>query len=140
MSTMFSSFYTNRFKRHIFGNSLVVQLLELCASTAGGPGLIPGWRTKISQALQCGQTKKTFFAKNYLKPLGTQESSNQEQKMRYIQQETKYLVSHAHWKIPRRDFYCFSTTTVLGFLPAVHFRSVKGFMFINPSSCAYFEF
>ena len=83
-------------KRHIFGNSLVVQLLELCASTAGGPGLIPGWRTKISQALQCGQTKKTFFAKNYLKPLGTQESSNQEQKMRYIQQETKYLVSHAH--------------------------------------------
>ena len=71
--------------------------LELCASTAGGPGLIPGWRTKISQALQCGQKKKKkFFAKNYLKPLGTQKSSNQEQKMRYIQQETKHLVPHAH--------------------------------------------
>ena len=50
---MFSPFYAD-----IFGKSLVVQLLELCASTAGGPGLIPGWRTKISQVLQCGQKKK----------------------------------------------------------------------------------
>ena len=32
------------------GNSLVVQWLGLHASTAGGPGLIPGWGTKIPRA------------------------------------------------------------------------------------------
>ena len=31
------------------GNSLVVQWLGLQASTAGDPGSIPGWETKIPQ-------------------------------------------------------------------------------------------
>ena len=39
------------------GNSLVVQRLGLHASTAGGPGSIPGWGTKILQAAQHGQKK-----------------------------------------------------------------------------------
>ena len=39
------------------GNSLVVQWLGLHASTAGGPGSIPGWGTKILQAAQHGQKK-----------------------------------------------------------------------------------
>ena len=42
-------------------NSLVVQWLGLCASTAMGPGSIPGWGTKIPQAVQPGQKKKAFF-------------------------------------------------------------------------------
>ena len=37
------------------GTSLAVQWLGLCASTAGGPGLIPGRATKIQQAVQRGQ-------------------------------------------------------------------------------------
>ena len=37
------------------GNSLVVQWLGLCISTAGGPGSIPGRGTKIPQAAWCGQ-------------------------------------------------------------------------------------
>ena len=36
----------------------MVQWLGLCASTAGGPGLISGWGTKILQAVRCGQKKK----------------------------------------------------------------------------------
>ena len=40
------------------GNSLVVQWLELPASTAGGTGLIPGQGTKILHAVQHGQKKK----------------------------------------------------------------------------------
>ena len=40
------------------GNSLVGQWLGLHASTARGPGLIPGWGTKILQAVWCGQKKK----------------------------------------------------------------------------------
>ena len=36
----------------IFGNSLAVQWLGLCAFTAEGSGLIPGWGTKIPQAMQ----------------------------------------------------------------------------------------
>ena len=39
-------------------SSLVVQWLELCASSAGGPSSILGWGTKIPQAVQCGQKKK----------------------------------------------------------------------------------
>ena len=39
------------------GNSLVVQWLELHASTAGGKGLIPGQGTKIPQAVWCDQKK-----------------------------------------------------------------------------------
>ena len=34
------------------GNSLAVQWLELHASTAGDTGLIPGWGTKILQAMR----------------------------------------------------------------------------------------
>ena len=32
------------------GNSLAVQQLGVCAFTVEGPGLIPGWGTKIPQA------------------------------------------------------------------------------------------
>ena len=39
------------------GNSLAVQCVGLCALTAEGMGLIPGWGTKISQASQHGQKK-----------------------------------------------------------------------------------
>ena len=35
------------------GNSLVVQWLGPCAFTADGPGLIPGWRTKLPLATWC---------------------------------------------------------------------------------------
>ena len=34
---------------------LAVQWLRRCAATAEGMGSIPDWRTKIPQALQCGQ-------------------------------------------------------------------------------------
>ena len=37
--------------------SLVIQWLRLCASTAGGPGLIPSWGPKILHAKQCSQKK-----------------------------------------------------------------------------------
>ena len=40
------------------GNSLVVQWLGLCTSTAGCADLIPGGGTKISQAAKRGQKKK----------------------------------------------------------------------------------
>ena len=40
------------------GNSLAVQWLGLCALTAEGPGLIPGWGTKIPQGARCSQKKK----------------------------------------------------------------------------------
>ena len=43
------------FNIYSLGNSLVVQWLGLCASTAGGTGLIPGQGTKILQAAQRGQ-------------------------------------------------------------------------------------
>ena len=39
------------------GDSLVVQSLGLCASTAGITGLIPGGRTKIPHILQCSLNK-----------------------------------------------------------------------------------
>ena len=40
------------------GNSLLVQWLGLHASTAGSPGLISGWGTKILQAANLDQKKK----------------------------------------------------------------------------------
>ena len=50
------------------GTSLVVQWLRLCASAAGGKGLIPGQGTKIPHAIACDlegkkKTKQiiTFF-------------------------------------------------------------------------------
>ena len=45
-------------------NSLVVQWLELSGSTAGGPGSIPGWGTKIPHALQ-PKKKKHHEKTNY---------------------------------------------------------------------------
>ena len=39
-------------------SSLVVQWLGLHASTAGGMGSIPGWGTKIPQAIQCAKKIK----------------------------------------------------------------------------------
>ena len=39
-------------------NSLAVQWLGLRTSTAGSTGLIPGWRTRIPQAVQHGQKNK----------------------------------------------------------------------------------
>ena len=39
-------------KTKIWGNSLAVQWLVLCASTAGSMGLIPDQETKIPQATQ----------------------------------------------------------------------------------------
>ena len=43
---------------HTKENSLVVQWLGLGSFTAKGPGSIPGWGTKIPQAMQRGQKKK----------------------------------------------------------------------------------
>ena len=45
------------------GNSLAVQWLGFYASTAGDPGSIPSWGTKILQAMQCqgGKQKFRFF-------------------------------------------------------------------------------
>ena len=42
------------------GNSLVVQWLRLCASTAGGASVTLGGGTKILHPSQCGQKKKLF--------------------------------------------------------------------------------
>ena len=39
------------------GNSLAVQWLGRCTSTAGGPGSIPAWGTKILQAVQSNRKK-----------------------------------------------------------------------------------
>ena len=43
----------------------MVQWLELSDSTAGGPGSIPGWGTKIPQALQPKKKKKDHEKTNY---------------------------------------------------------------------------
>ena len=45
------------FKSQYFGNSLVVQWLEVRVLTAKGPALIPGQETKILQAMRCGGKK-----------------------------------------------------------------------------------
>ena len=42
-------------KHPLAGNSLAVQWLGLCTSTAEGPGSSPGWETKILQATWGGQ-------------------------------------------------------------------------------------
>ena len=47
-----SSFPRYHVKKVKFGNSLAVQWLRLHASIAVGPGLIPGWGTKIPQAMK----------------------------------------------------------------------------------------
>ena len=43
---------------YLWGTSLVVQWLGLCAFIAEGLGSIPGWGTKIPQAVQCGKKKE----------------------------------------------------------------------------------
>ena len=52
--------------KKIVGNSLAVQWLLLCASTAGGPGLVPGRGTGIPQSVWCGQKKKNCNMTIYL--------------------------------------------------------------------------
>ena len=46
----------------------MVQWLELNDSTAGGPGSIPGWGTKIPHALKPKKKKKKDHEKNQLSP------------------------------------------------------------------------
>ena len=46
------------YKKKIWGNSLVIQWLRLCAFIAKGIGSTPGWGAKIPQAAQHGQKKK----------------------------------------------------------------------------------
>ena len=43
----------SQIKRNVTGTSLAVQQLRLHVSTAAGVGLIPGWGTKILQAMWC---------------------------------------------------------------------------------------
>ena len=47
--------YFPLFKKEKSGNSLVVQWLGLCSSTAKGPASVPDWGTKIPQAKWHGQ-------------------------------------------------------------------------------------
>ena len=46
---------------NILRNSLVVQWLGLCASSAGGKDLIPGWGSNIPQACAAWPNKQTKF-------------------------------------------------------------------------------
>ena len=48
--------FFNRY-RAVLGTSLAVQLLRLCASSAGGTGSFPDQGTKILHAVQCNQKK-----------------------------------------------------------------------------------
>ena len=63
-------FFFEHVKRWDF---LAVQWLRLCASTAGGMGLIPGCRSKIPHAVQCGlwvwQGVDFFFKKSSIMSL-----------------------------------------------------------------------
>jgi len=45
------------------GASLIVQQLRLCASNAGGMGLIPGWKNLRSN-MPCGTAKKKESSRN----------------------------------------------------------------------------
>ena len=49
------------YKHNLLGTSLGVQGLGLCARTAlaEGQGSIPGWGTKIPQAVQCNQSVRS---------------------------------------------------------------------------------
>ena len=46
------------YEKFSLGNSLVVQWLGLCTFTAEGVGSVPGWGTKIPQAVRRGQKEK----------------------------------------------------------------------------------
>ena len=50
--------YTLLYLKWITSTSLVVQWLQLRASTARGEGSIPGQGTKIPHAAQCSQNKR----------------------------------------------------------------------------------
>ena len=50
--------FTGLSKQKADSTSLAVQWWRLCASDAGGMGLIPGQGTKILQAVQCRQKEK----------------------------------------------------------------------------------
>ena len=54
-------FLNLNWKRDEFGNSLVVQWLELCFHCQL-QGLSPGWGTEIPQAVRCGQKIKRIYA------------------------------------------------------------------------------
>ena len=55
---LISAIYFDMDQKMIWGTSLAVQCLRLCASTAGGVGWIPGRGTKILRAGQHNQKKK----------------------------------------------------------------------------------
>ena len=58
VAVQFFNFSESPHDKRLSRNSLVVQWLGLCASTAGGTGSLPGWGTKILHAAQCGENKK----------------------------------------------------------------------------------
>ena len=49
--------HTHTTQKTQYGNSLALQWVGLHASTAEGPGSIPGWGTKILQAKPCSMVK-----------------------------------------------------------------------------------
>ena len=53
------------------GTSLAVQWLGLCASTAGGPGSIPGQGTEIPQVMPCSPKQTNKQTKNKTKCTGS---------------------------------------------------------------------
>ena len=58
-------------KKAGLGNSLEVQWLGHGALTAEGPGLIPGWRTKIPQAMwQKKKKKASSDTEKWVQPSG----------------------------------------------------------------------
>ena len=46
------------FNSLLSGTSLEVQWFRLCTSTAGGTGSIPGWGSRILNAVWCDQKRK----------------------------------------------------------------------------------
>ena len=56
LTSLLLSGYT--IKKSLEGNSLVVQWIRLCASTAEDWGWIPGWGTRIPHAAWHGREKK----------------------------------------------------------------------------------
>ena len=64
-------------KRQFTGNSLVVQWLELGTFTAKGPASIPGWGTKVPQAMPHGQ-------KNINKQKDNSQNGRQDMQIIYL--------------------------------------------------------
>ena len=54
--------HQNKFKM-VSGTSLAVQWLRLCISNEGDMGSVPGWGTKIPQAVRHGKKKKRMTSK-----------------------------------------------------------------------------